>query len=79
VLVHGYETDGPGASYTLFNWSPAAGELGVLTDPPEEAIVGTDTITVDWSGLDAEKYLGVISHQKDGSEIGQTVINVQND
>jgi hypothetical protein len=84
VLVHGKETDGPEASYTLFNWSPSAVDVnnkGDLTDAPTTAILGaTDTINVSWTGLlDDEKYLGVISHQKDGSEIGQTVINVQND
>jgi hypothetical protein len=79
VLVHGWQTDGSDASYTLFNWSPVAGGLGVLTDPPGEAELGTtDTITVNWNDLGDEKYLGVISHQTDGSEIGRTMITVQN-
>jgi len=46
---------------------------------PAVALVGqTDSVTIDWTGLGAEKYLGVMSHS-DGSVFKRTVINIQND
>jgi hypothetical protein len=80
VVVHGWQTDGPDANYTLFSWSPAGDAGNTTVTAPAAAVLGdTGTVIAAWSDLDSEKYLGVISHQNSSGEIGQTVINVQND
>ena len=67
VFVHGFETDGPDADYTLFYWivsDAAAGNLTV-TGPGSVTAGSTHTIQVDWSGLTPGiKYLGTITHHR---------------
>jgi len=69
IDVHGFNTDevtgGPGAVYTLSVWVIGAdddrGNLSVIA--PNVAIPGnTDPVSVNWSGLDAVRYLGGITH-----------------
>ena len=61
VFVHGFETDGADAQYTLFHWivpEPAAGNLTV-TAPTTVAAGNTYLVSGSWSGLTAGiKYLG---------------------
>ncbi len=80
VAVHGWQTDGADANYTLFSWGPQA-DLGNMTvDAPDAAVIGTtEAATVEWEGLAAAKYLGVISHSDGSGVIGRTVVNIQND
>lgn len=75
VVVHGWETDGPSADYTLFSWmiptDPTAddGSLAVVSAPTTVTVGQVGTVVVGWSGLNAdEKYLGAVSHS-DGSGI----------
>ncbi|WNC73098.1 S8 family peptidase [Thalassotalea psychrophila] len=79
VAVHGWQTDGVEANYSLFSWAPAADEDNMTVTAPTSAVLGTtETITVEWEGLDAKKYLGVITHS-DGSVFKRTLVNIQND
>lgn len=79
VAVHGWQTDGVDANYSLFSWQPAIDEGNMTVTAPTSAVLGTtDTITVDWEGLNAEKYLGVITHS-DGNVFKRTLVNIQND
>jgi hypothetical protein len=65
AVVHGWETDGPDANYTLFDWTLDAADAGNMTvTAPSIATLG-DTATVDvaWSGLAADtKYLGSVTY-----------------
>ena len=83
VFVHGWGTDGPDANYTLFSWAvPAApGSSNMSLTAPTAATLGaTETITVDWNGLDAgTKYLGAVSHSDAGGILGLTLIAVDTD
>lgn len=86
VVVHGWETDGPSADYTLFSWmipdDPTAddGSLQITSAPATVTVGQTGTVVVGWSGLDLnEKYLGAVSHN-DGSGIhGFTLVSVDTD
>jgi subtilisin family serine protease len=78
IFVHGFETDGPDANYTLFRWESGA-DAGNMTvsGPPSATLGATESITVDWSGLDAgQKYLGAVVHGDGTNTIGRTVISV---
>jgi subtilisin family serine protease len=83
VFVHGWGTDGPDANYTLFSWAvPAApGSSNMTLTAPSAATLGaTETITVDWSGLDADtKYLGAVSHSDAGGILDLTLVAVDTD
>ncbi len=81
VVVHGWETDGPDANYTLFSWSVVDDEGNMTVTAPAAAVSGTSgNVTVDWSGLAAGlRYLGVLSHQNGAGEIANTVISVEAD
>lgn len=81
VFVHGWETDGPDANYTLFHWLVDADAGNMTVTAPASAVQGgTGTVDVEWSGLDAgEKYLGAISHS-DAIDLRElTLISVETD
>jgi subtilisin family serine protease len=83
VFVHGWGTDGPDANYTLFSWAVPAtpGSSNMTVTAPASATLGaTGTITVDWSGLDADtKYLGAVSHSDAGGILDLTLVAVDTD
>ena len=78
IFVHGWQTDGPDANYTLFSWASGADEGNMTVTGPATAVLGaTATITVDWLGLDPDmKYMGAVVHADGSSTIGHTVISV---
>jgi subtilisin family serine protease len=79
VSVHGWQTDGPDANYTLFHWLLGAADAGNMTatGPPTVTIGGSATINLSWSGLTAgTKYLGQVSYLADGVEQTSTVIRI---
>jgi hypothetical protein len=81
VAVHGWGTDGPDSNYTLFGWAfgPDAGNL-TITAPTAATLGATETITVDWAGLDiGNKYLGAISHNDAIETIGLTIVRIDTD
>jgi hypothetical protein len=81
VVVHGWQTDGADANYTLFNWNvPAvgAGNMTVASSTLSAGLGETATIDVEWSGLTAgTKYLGAAAYNAGALE--QTVIRVDTD
>ena len=84
VFVHGWETDGPDANYTLFSWSvpaaPGSSNMSVSGAPASAVLGSTSTLTVDWFGLAADtKYLGAVSHSDAGGILGLTFIAVDTD
>jgi len=83
VFVHGWGTDGPDANYTLFNWAVPAtpGSTNMSLTAPTAATLGaTETITVDWTGLDVgTKYLGAVSHSDAGGILDLTLVAVDTD
>lgn len=80
VVVHGWQTDGPDANYTLFDWSiPLAtgGSLVIDGAPTTATLGGSGTVDVSWSGLTAgTKYLGAVSHSSDSGLLGLTLVRV---
>ncbi|HEX6305452.1 MAG TPA: S8 family serine peptidase [Anaerolineales bacterium] len=65
VAVHGWQTDGPDANYTLFDWSLGAADAGnmTVTAPSSATLDATETIMVDWVGLATDmKFLGSITY-----------------
>ena len=79
VGVHGYETDGPDANYTLSSWDFGyTDDRGNMTvSAPGAATIGAETITVDWNGLNpGSSYLGAVSHADDTGLLGLTLINI---
>jgi subtilisin family serine protease len=83
VFVHGWGTDGPDANYTLFSWAvpatPGSSNM-TLTAPAAATLGATETITVDWAGLDAgTKYLGAVSHSDAGGLLDLTLVGIDTD
>jgi len=78
VFVHGWQTDGPDANYTLFSWAPDLDEGNMTVTAPATAVLGgTGTITVDWSGLDpSTKYLGAVSYADAMGMFGVTAVTI---
>jgi subtilisin family serine protease len=81
VVVHGWQTDGADANYTLFNWNvPAVGSgtMTVTSSTAMAALAETATIDVAWTGLTAgTKYLGAVAYNAGAT--GQTIIRVDTD
>ena len=81
LYVHGWQTDGGDAVYTLFNWlvpSTAAGNMSTTSSTATATTGGTADITVSWSGLTAgTKYLGRVSYRDGSGEIGSTIVTVE--
>jgi hypothetical protein len=81
AVVHGWQTDGPDANYTLFSWAVPTddgdGSLDV-TAAPTTAVSGTSgTVAFAWSGLAAgARHLGLITHTGPDGPLGQTVLSV---
>jgi subtilisin family serine protease len=86
VVVHGWQTDGPDANYTLFDWSvsatPADGSGATdlsVTAPTSASLGASGTVSVSWNGLEAgQKYLGAVSYTDD-SLFGLTVVSISNE
>jgi subtilisin family serine protease len=79
LVVHGWETDGPEAVFTLFTWLVGATDAGNLTvTAPATATVGeTGTIQLNWAGLEAEtKYLGNVDYNDGTNVIGSTFVAI---
>jgi hypothetical protein len=80
LYVHGWQTDGTSAVYTLFSWlvpNSAAGNLTATPSTTTATVGGTATVGVSWSGLTSgTKYLGRISYRDGSAEIGSTLVTV---
>jgi len=82
LYVHGWQTAGPSADYTLYSWEVSATPGGNLSidSAPSEAIIGTsDTIEASWSGATAGQWhLGAVSHADGDGLLGLTLVDVDN-
>jgi hypothetical protein len=79
AYVHGWQTDGPDAVYTLFSWVVPPADAGNMTvDAPSAVALGESaTVDVSWSDLSADtKYLGRIVFSDGTSEVGATLVRI---
>jgi hypothetical protein len=47
-----------------------------ITAPPGAVLGASDTVTVDYTGLGATRYLGVLHHDDGSGEIGRTILDI---
>jgi hypothetical protein len=86
LYVHGWQTAGPSADYTMYTWIISAtpgGNLNVDAAPDAAVLATSATVEYSWSGAPAEWNLGAISHagaegEEDAAVLGLTLINVDN-
>ncbi len=92
VVVHGWQTDGPDAAYTLFGWNLPEGPISnmAVTAPGAAVLGATESVGVAWPNTTplttGMKYLGSITHHdvaapggySDGL-IGQTIVRIDTD
>jgi hypothetical protein len=79
LIVHGWQTDGPDAQYTLFSWIVGDADAGNLTaSAPALAVAGaTATVHIEWTGLAADtRYLGSVGYSDGVTEFGQTLVSI---
>jgi hypothetical protein len=77
VWIHGFQTDGPSSTFTLFSWllgNTAAGNMTVSA--PASATIGTTgVVNLTFTGLaPATKYMGSVAYT--GVTTNPTVVNV---
>ena len=80
VVVHGWQTDGPDANYTLFSWLVPSSVGALAVSAPSVATLGLQaSIDVSWSDLTpSTKYLGLVRYEGPAGPIGSTVVRVDN-
>ncbi len=79
VYVHGWQTDGPDAQYTLFGWVLGNTDAGNMsaTGPATATVGGSATINLSWGPLTAgTKYLGSVVYSDGAVEQGSTIIRI---
>ena len=79
VYVHGWQTDGPDANYTLFWWALGTADAGNLSaaGPNPVALGGSGTVNLSWSGLAAgQRYLGQVVYQQGATTHGTTLVAI---
>ncbi|MCH8906363.1 MAG: S8 family serine peptidase [Candidatus Heimdallarchaeota archaeon] len=66
AVVHGWQTDGPDSTYTLFTFgvpTTTGGSLMVVSAPASASVGTVGTVVLGWSGLSSErKYMGMVQH-----------------
>jgi hypothetical protein len=80
VYVHGFNTNGPSANFTLFSWQLGSADAGNMTVPgPATATVGgTVPVDLSFTGLvGGTWYLGQTVYNDGTSDIGTTIVNVK--
>ncbi len=81
LFVHGWQTDGPDANYTLHAWALGTADEGNMTsrDRPRRRPAATGTVNLSWSGLAAgQKYLGAIAYQEGATTHATTIVRIDN-
>jgi subtilisin family serine protease len=79
LFVHGWETDGPDANYSLHSWTLGTADAGnmTVTGPAAATIGGTGTVNLSWAGLEAgKKYLGQIRYMEGATTHATTTVRV---
>ncbi|MHA2251168.1 MAG: S8 family peptidase [Candidatus Kariarchaeaceae archaeon] len=83
IFIHGWETDGPDAAYTLFTWQvQEVDELNMNIDsaPASATFGGSGVITYSWSGLSVDtKYLGAVTHYDASGLMAYTLVSINTD
>jgi hypothetical protein len=65
VVVHGWQTDGPDANFTLFSWALGATDAGnmTVTAPNSATLGGVGNVSLSFTGLmPGVKYLGSVGY-----------------
>jgi subtilisin family serine protease len=79
VYVHGWQTDGPSAVFTLFHWlvgSAPEGNMSVSA-PASAVLGGTGSISVNFTGLSpATRYLGTVPYTGLPATFPATIVSV---
>ena len=84
LVVHGWETDGPDAVYTLFTWVVTSFDAGNLTAVPSttSATIGeTAAIMLTWGPpltalAPGTRYLGMVGYTNGLEEVGSTFVSI---
>jgi subtilisin family serine protease len=79
LFVHGWETDGPDANYSLHSWTLGTTDAGnmTVTGPTTATIGGTGTVNLSWTGLEAGKrYFGQIRYMEGATTHGTTIVRI---
>jgi subtilisin family serine protease len=79
LFVHGWETDGPDANYSLHSWALGTSDAGnmTVTGPATATIGGTGTVNLSWTGLEAGKrYLGQVRYNEGATTHATTIVRV---
>jgi subtilisin family serine protease len=79
LFVHGWETDGPDANYSLHSWTLGTTDAGnmTVTGPSTATIGGTGTVSLSWAGLEAGKrYLGQIRYVEGATTHATTIVRI---
>jgi hypothetical protein len=86
LFVHGYETMGPSAEFTMYDWIISAtpgGSLSIVSAPASATLATSGTIEGSWTGASDAWFLGAVSHagaegDDDPGLLGLTLVNVDN-
>jgi subtilisin family serine protease len=80
VYVHGFNTNGPSADFTLFSWQMTSANAGnmIVPGPVSTTIGGTVPVNLSFTGLvGGTWYLGQTVYNDGTSDIGTTIVNVK--
>ena len=81
LFVHGWQTDGPDANYSVHAWALGTSDAGNMTatGPSAATTGGTGTVNLSWSGLAAgQKYFGTILYQDGATTHATTFVRIDN-
>ncbi len=82
IYVHGWQTAGPSADFTLYTWLISAtpgGNLGIDSAPASAVTATEGTVDFSWTGATAgEWHKGAISHADGAGLLGLTLVDVDN-
>ena len=80
VQRDGFNTAGPSANFTLYEWQPGPTSAGNMTVPRPAATTtgGNVPVNLSFSGLAPSTwYLGQVVYNDGSSDIGTTIVNVK--
>jgi hypothetical protein len=80
VYLHGFSTNGPSATGTLFTWTVGTASAGntTISGIVSPATVGAQTHTATFSGLAANtRYLGRVDYNDGTAALGRTLLSVR--
>jgi subtilisin family serine protease len=81
LFVHGWQTDGPDANYSLHAWTLGTADEGNMTvaGPNTATTGGTGTVNLSWNGLaPGQKYFGAILYQEGATTHATTFVRIDN-